>query len=85
MIFIPLLNIVIKEQIGFSINLAFTKKTYMYLPDYYPDNYYSPNAIHVMLFLSQECIMYFKKCRFVKKVGFYSECNGYLFISKLEI
>jgi len=74
--FHPASNIVIKEQIGFSTNLAFTKKTYMDLPDYYPDNYYSPNAIHIMPFLSQECTIYFKRYCFVKKIGFYSECNA---------
>jgi len=73
--FHPAPNIVIKEQIGFSVNLAFTKKTYMDLPDYYPTNYYSPNAIHLMPFISQECIMYFKKNCFVKKAGIYTECN----------
>jgi len=75
-VFHPNKNILIKQQAGFSTNLAFTKKTYVELPDYYPTNYYSPNAIHVMPFLSQECTIYFKKYHFVKKIGFYSECNA---------
>jgi len=75
-VFRPGSNILIKQQVGFSTNFAFTKKTYFELPDYYPDNYYSTNAIHFMPFLSQECIIYFKKYCFVKKVGFYSECSA---------
>jgi len=75
-VFHPNKNILIKQQAGFSTNLAFTKKTYVKLPDYYPNNYYSPNAIHIMPFLSQECTIYFKRYCFVKKIGFYSECNA---------
>ncbi len=69
----PKENICIKQQVGFSTNLAFTKRTYFKLPDYYPDNYYSPNAIHVMPFFSQECTMSFPKQCFVKRTGFYLE------------
>lgn len=75
-VFRPGKNILIKQQAGFSTNLAFTKKTYFNLPDYYPENYYSPNAIHLMPFFSQECVMLFKSYCFVKKVGFYSECSA---------
>lgn len=69
-------KIFIKQQVGFSTNLAFTKRTYFKLPDYYPNNYYSPNAIHALPFLSQECILPLKSYCVVKKIGFYTELSA---------
>lgn len=69
-VFHPSKNVLIKQQVGFSTDLAFTKKNLRKLADY------SPNAIHIIPFLLQECILYFKKYRFVEKVGFYYEYNA---------
>jgi len=48
--------LVLSRSVGVSVNRAFTKNTFTYLPNHYPENYYSPNAIHLAPFISYNFI-----------------------------
>jgi hypothetical protein len=69
--------------IGLSVFYAFTKNTYLDYPDYYPDDYYSPNAIHATFYLGPKLNYKIHNSR-LKAVSLYTEIGSldyYLYYS----
>lgn len=58
--------------IGTNINYGITKNTYLKYPDYFPDDYYNTNAIHIAPFIGGK-IDFSKSNSLLEKIGIYCE------------
>jgi len=60
---------------GFSLNYSITKNTFIFLPKYYPDKYYSTNAIRFAPFISSNFIYKNDKNIVFKNINTYFELS----------
>jgi|GEM_PF-795005 hypothetical protein len=69
----PFKGVTTSNYAGFNFQYARTKNTYTFFPDYFPQDYYSPNALHIAPFFGGKMDFDIKSSNCISKAGVFVE------------